>query len=216
MWAAHDDRHASTFIAELVDRLDRTGPTAAVAMTSGQLHYLKDDRFVAQPVPDFTRSGHAAVLIRLVIGPVPAMIYGLWRTAILKKLFTEPFYDFYDCGLITRVLCQGYSVETLSDQTLYTAGIPGDAYAPKPASRKAGRLFEYLPFTKACLHSLWSSRSISCATKAAGTLALIDFVVASIIHHEAAHRKRLVMTLRPINATVGTVVRGLLRRLYPV
>lgn len=216
MWAAHDDRHAPTFLSELVGQLNRSGPSGAVAMTSGRLHYLKEGRFVAQPVPDFARAEHAAVLINLLIAPVPALIYGLWRTTILKKLFTEPFYDFYDCALITRLLCHGYTVETLPHQTLYAAGIPGDTYAPKPVSREQGRLFEYLSFTRACLHALWNSRSISFSTKAAGTLALMDFVVRSIAHHEASHRRWLAIAMKPIDTCFCSVVRRLLRRLYPV
>lgn len=216
MWAAYDDRHAQRFIAELVERLDNSGPAGAVAMSSTRLHYFKDGRFVEQPAPDFTRAGHAAILIHLLIAPVPALIYGVWRTSVLKSLFTEPFYDFYDCALITRALCQGHSVETLPEQSLYTAGIPGDAYQPKPASPKQDRLFEYLPFTKACLHALWTSRRIAFTTKVAGTLALMDFVVRSIIHHERAHRKRLVAALKPLDTCFGAIVRRLLRRLYPV
>jgi glycosyltransferase involved in cell wall biosynthesis len=214
MWAADDDRHEPEFVATCLEPFlnDSTGKLACV-MTGGSVynHVSHERSTPAIPTITATDSTSSSVL-KLLLCPYPAMIYGLFRRAALLEVGVGSF-DWADCFLPLNLLFSGYRVETKPDCYSYTAGILSLEYTPKPAVAKTGRLFTYTPFLLSTLRAIWSSTHVSFVTRGRATIAAALFSVSCFQRWEK-HNQPLrwwfnALVLCPVLRVLNKVMNGL-------
>lgn len=93
MWAAHDDWWYPIFVESLKNALD-SNHSYGVAMSSFErmLDGKRIDKLVFSGLNDFTNLSHGQAFFKIILPgrPFHYFIYGLMRTALLKKMMARP------------------------------------------------------------------------------------------------------------------------------
>ncbi len=133
MWAADDDEWDPRFIEVCLAQLQQG---AVTVMTTSTLHLRYQGIRVAQRAPrlELSMSRYAAVATFLS-RPYPNMIYGLHRRQDLLDCIDEPpWFDYYDCYLVLKLLLRGPGV--VAQEALFVAGVDAPQYEVKPMARR--------------------------------------------------------------------------------
>jgi glycosyltransferase involved in cell wall biosynthesis len=188
MWAADDDRHAADFVETCLKPFaaDHAGNLACVMTGCVVVNYVNHEEF-SPAVPNLTQTDTLnACVLKSILCPYPAMIYGLFRRTVLCSVGIESF-DWADCYLMTALLSKGYRVETKPQCISYTAGVLSATYTPKPSKPGNRRLFEYKPYLHATLRAIWSSSQFTLITRCRATVAVLLFSVSCFRQWEKKH-----------------------------
>lgn len=180
MWAADDDRHSKDFVATCVEAfLEDTEGKVACVMTGGTVLNYVTNKSTPYVPPLLTIDEPVGVsLLKTIMFPCPAIIYGVFRRSVLCDVGIKSF-DWSDCFLPIELQCSGYRIRTLPAINSYTAGILSTEYIPKPAIPGPGRLFLYRPYIKAVVGAICKSSSLSVSQRIRAIIALLWFSVGS-------------------------------------
>jgi glycosyltransferase involved in cell wall biosynthesis len=133
MWAADDDEWDPRFVEVCLAKL-RQG--AVTAMTTSTLYLRHQGKRAVQSAPrlELGMSRYAAVAAFL-LRPYPNMIYGLHRRQDLLDCIDEPpWFDYYDCYLVLKLLLRGPGV--VVQEPLFVAGVDAPEYEVKPMASR--------------------------------------------------------------------------------
>lgn len=214
MWAADDDRHEPEFVATCLEPFlnDSTGKLACVMTGGSVFNHVSHERYTPA-IPAITAmDSPSSSVLKLLLCPYPAMIYGLFRRAALLEVGVGSF-DWADLCLPLTLLFHGYRVETKPDCYSYTAGILTAEYNPKPANPQKGRLFQYSPFLVSAVRGILSCPHLSSMAKFRALVATISFTVSCFDQHERQNKPlqwwvthfTAVPFLRVLNAVVNSL-----------
>jgi glycosyltransferase involved in cell wall biosynthesis len=186
LWAADDDEWSPDFVAVCLAHIGSAGS----AMTGAAVLYRPTGKRVAHP--PFLISARrtcfenaAAFLNNLQ----SSLFYGLHRTATVRRVLGERFFDFYDFFFILRqILTHGYEVVPGAHLTV---GVDTAEYVPKPYARRRGALFCYWPFLSRAAGAVLRSCRLSGWEKAR-LLVLVGYATANqLVYYERPYRPGL-------------------------
>lgn len=121
MWAAADDRRHSDFLS-ITERVLKENLSISLVFSSMSTKNLLTGKSTYSTTGFITsKKKFQRVLFRLV-NPCPSLIYGLYRTEVIKKLKIKSF-DYFDCYIALWIeLNSGICIVPIN---LYTAGTNG-------------------------------------------------------------------------------------------
>lgn len=133
MWASDDDRWNERFVSGLVERL--TAEPEAVLATPTVIHIREDGRLCSEP-PDRSATGESkrANLTLLFHDHAASWIYGVWRTAWLRRHFAEYCaFPYWGADILWLAdICLGCSVVGDQDAVIFKR-LRRSGFRPKSA-----------------------------------------------------------------------------------
>ncbi|RJQ40748.1 MAG: FkbM family methyltransferase [Nitrospiraceae bacterium] len=145
MWAAHDDRWAPAFITKVLQPLQKDSSVVLSCSNYERVNYITGKRLL-RPTPPVKGSKSRLENISLLVRqPTPSMIYGIFRTSVLKKI-TFGKYDFSDIVMVLEAATMGGIHR--NDEILYYVGVTAAQRPVKSFSKKHlfGLNYRYFPF----------------------------------------------------------------------
>jgi glycosyltransferase involved in cell wall biosynthesis len=135
MWAADDDDWEPDFISESIKVMGLAG----LAMTNFSVVNPLGTTLSQVRMPELDPNASLKNNITAFFSNMqPSLVYGLYKTTILRECVPRDFFDFWDCVLVFRVLVR-YGIKT-SPKLLYRAGVPNNGRQIKLAKPSGGRL----------------------------------------------------------------------------
>jgi glycosyltransferase involved in cell wall biosynthesis len=185
-WAADDDVWSPEFVAVCLAHIGRAGS----AMTDAEVHFRPTGRRVRpRPLALSAERPCFANAVAFLNDLQSRLFYGLHRTATLRRVAAEEFFDFYDFFFILRQILT-HGVEEVPEAH-FTVGVDTPAYVPKPYRRRRGALFAYSPFLGRSAGAVLRSRRLSGPEKAR-LLFLLSYATANqFVYYERAYRPRM-------------------------
>jgi glycosyltransferase involved in cell wall biosynthesis len=194
MWAADDDEWDKEFIRTCVDNMGDAGSV----MTNFTTHFNKTDMKVRNQIPFLTALDSTFVAVSQFLENMqPSLFYGLHRRVTIQYFLRDKFFDFYDCYFVIRQVLE-YGFVTIPNKSLYTSGIDSDAYVVKPATKRKGKLLDYLPFLRKSISLVIKSKRLKVVEKIKVIRLLSIKVCGWFIHYETGYRPASVFWVKLI------------------
>jgi glycosyltransferase involved in cell wall biosynthesis len=156
MWAAHDDVWEPGFLTALLACMG--DPEVVLAFPGSDLLSRTGERhsYPLHALPTLRAGARCfETITELLAHPHPAMAYGLFRTAALRRTRSlhGALYDFSDLGLLTEIAIEGEI--RIAPGILFHSGIKGEERVPWSVADKRlpGFRFSYWPY-------LWRSTAV--------------------------------------------------------
>jgi glycosyltransferase involved in cell wall biosynthesis len=134
MWAADDDEWDAKFIETC---LAASGPSCSV-MTRFNTIFRARNVSEENPVPSLSPDVKLVENVEHFFSNMqPSLFYGLHPRESILFAMSGPYFDFYDCYFVLRVILES-NFRTI-DQNLYSAGVDAVTYEVKYADADSGR-----------------------------------------------------------------------------
>ena len=134
MWAADDDEWDARFIETC---LAASGPSCSV-MTRFSTIFRARKTCEENPVPLLSPDAKTFENVENYFSNMqPSLFYGLHPRKSILFALSGPYFDFYDCYFVLRVILEG-NFRTI-DQNLYSAGVDAPTYEIKYADPASDR-----------------------------------------------------------------------------
>ena len=200
MWAADDDDWDPRFISTCLGAIGEFGSSCCLIGA----YYSGDDRREVLPTPllgcGASVFDDAAEFLRTLRS---SLFYGIHRRSTIMQVLKDGVFDYYDCYVILRQILTHRMV--VVPEVLYWAGIKGNAYEPKPAQARKGRVFDYVPFVRCCVALIARSSSLTPSEKTRLIGVLMQTVAHEFGYWETGER--------PFQAKVARGVERIARRM---
>jgi glycosyltransferase involved in cell wall biosynthesis len=190
MWAAHDDLWEPNYVATLVEWLERE-PSAALACCDYDLHFHSTGERITHPPESMPvlepGLGSVRTVERLLKSPQPNLVYGLFRTRILKTtsaMTAGAEFDFGDLALLTEVALKG-GVRFVPE-VLFHAGVAGTGRIPYSFARRRlpGFKLSYGRYTRHSLLAIARASQLGYRDRLRLSYALVRQVLTLAHWHE--------------------------------
>ena len=192
MWAADDDEWEPEFIQICLEQFDQN---TALVVPMMQVLYRSSNRRENIVLPNISKQNSREENIHLFLSQLtPSMFYGLHHKASLVKNYEDPYFDYFDCYLITKILLNG-EVQVLNTQRnpLYTAGVEGDEYIIKTVNPQKNITLNYSPYLNKQIKLIISS-SIRLNNKLKLLHELLIGTLRVFLSHERKHKNINIFT----------------------
>jgi hypothetical protein len=135
--------------------------------------------------------GAVETVLQLLAHPQPTLVYGLFRTELLRAANVRSFpdFDFGDMSILTRAALSGGI--RLTPEVLFHAGIADEAREPYSLVRRRlpGFKLSYGRYARASLRTIAEAHSLSVADRARLSCALVRQVLVLMHWHEWRSRR---------------------------
>ena len=202
MLAAHDDKHAPTFIEKIITVLDMHEELV------GGFSLYNTQNFASGTVEtgsiiEMPATGNFYNNFRSFINaPVSSAIYGIYKSSVLdivKKCFTSPF-DWSDVCTIYKIFSVGNFF--IYPEVLFTAGITSEVRHHITFKKNffifKGQMYEYFPFLCHGIFAILTGSSLTLLEKYDLVKKHIKFILSSFLYFEARSPKWLQFIVRAI------------------
>lgn len=202
MLAAHDDKHAPTFIEKIITVLEGhdelVGGFSLYETQNYATGAVETGATIEMPATgNFYNNFHS-----FINTPVPSAIYGIYKSSalnMLKKSFTSPF-DWSDVCTIYKIFSVGNFF--IYPEVLFTAGITSEVRHHITFKKKffifKGQKYEYCPFLCNGIVAILKASSLTLVEKYSLIKKHIRFVLSSFLYFEVRSPKWLQFIVRAI------------------
>jgi glycosyltransferase involved in cell wall biosynthesis len=182
-WAADDDHWTPDFVSVCLHHIGQAG-----SVMTGMRTAVRSQNLLRWKPPCHLSPSRGAFenAVAFFNNLQPSLIYGIHRTAQLRRFLSEELFDYYDCFFVLRqILTSGF---VTAAPVCFHVGVDSDLPVYKPAHPRQGAVYEYWPFLRASLCETLRSNTLTWTQKLRLCYLLCYVALNEFTHFEQAAR----------------------------